>query len=81
MTLGNTFAGKTQKSVQAVQVLVNFPTPLLLLSDAKFSFNFFDVCIMSQLLNGEPVSVQYDPTSPVSFLSASAVGHLKLSTS
>ena len=49
-----------QKSVQAVQALINFPTPLLLftmftivilLSDAKFSFHFFDVCIMSQLLN------------------------------
>ena len=40
-----------QKSVQAVQALINFPTPLLLLSDAKFSFQFFNVCIMSQLLD------------------------------
>ena len=48
----------------------------------KFLLMSASILKMSQLLNhGEPVSIWYDPTSPVSFLSASTVGCLKLSTS
>ena len=36
---------------------------------------------MPQLLNGEPVSILYDPISSVSFVSVSAIGHFKLAIS